>query len=195
MGNQILELRQVLSAKLEPMRYEHSLSVSFMCTALAMRYGYDLEKAELAGLLHDCAKQYNDQSILKKCEKEKIALTDDQKKAPSILHAIYGKWLVQNKYNIKDPEILEAISWHTTGKPQMALLEEILYVADYIEPRRYKAADLPRLRKLAFVNLEDTVYHILHNSLAYLREKKCFINPMSDKAYEYYKTLYEEKGE
>ena len=77
----IAQLRNELSGKLTPSRYEHTISVSFTAAALAMRYGCDLDKAELAGLLHDCAKHYSNETIIKKCEKQKITLTEDEKKA------------------------------------------------------------------------------------------------------------------
>lgn len=64
--SQIMMLRSKLKTKLDPMRYEHSLSVSFTCMNLAMRYGYDIDKAELAGLMHDCGKRFTDEIILKK---------------------------------------------------------------------------------------------------------------------------------
>ena len=63
--SQIMMLRSKLKTKLDPMRYEHSLSVSFTCMNLAMRYGYDIDKAELAGLMHDCGKRFADEIILK----------------------------------------------------------------------------------------------------------------------------------
>ena len=72
---QIITLRKQLKSKLEPMRFEHSVSVSFTCTALAMRYGYDIQKAELAGLMHDCAKRFTDSELIRKCQKHGVALT------------------------------------------------------------------------------------------------------------------------
>ncbi|MFR4579189.1 MAG: bis(5'-nucleosyl)-tetraphosphatase (symmetrical) YqeK [Clostridium fessum] len=62
---------------------------------------------------------------------------------------------------ITDPEVLSAIACHTTGKPAMSLLDKILYVADYIEPRRDKAPNLPKLRRLAFEDLDEALYQIL----------------------------------
>lgn len=79
--SQIMMLRSKLKTKLDPMRYEHSLSVSFTCMNLAMRYGYDIDKAELAGLMHDCGKRFTDEIILKKCISHKILVTDAEQKA------------------------------------------------------------------------------------------------------------------
>ena len=107
--SQIMMLRSKLKTKLDPMRYEHSLSVSFTCMNLAMRYGYDIDKAELAGLMHDCGKRFTDEIILKKCISHKILVTDAEQKALPVLHAKYGAWLAENKYGIEDPEPLPVI--------------------------------------------------------------------------------------
>lgn len=184
--SQIMEIRKKLKSKLPPMRYEHSLSVSFTCMDLAMCYGYDMDKAELAGLLHDCAKRYSDEEILKKCLKRGLEVTEEEYKALPVLHAKYGAWLAEHKFGITDPEILEAIRCHTTGKPDMGVLDKILYIADYIEPRRFKAADLPRIRRLAFRDLDQTMDAILSGTLEYLQKKGGSIDPMTQKAYEYF---------
>ena len=169
--SQIMILRKKLSSKLAPMRYEHSLSVSFTCMNLAMRYGYDLDKAELAGLMHDCGKRYSDDIILKKCIKHGIEVTEAELNALPVLHAKYGAWLAEHKYQITDREILDAIGCHTTGKPDMTVLDKILYIADYIEPRRFKAENLPLIRRLAYENLDETMYAILSGTLEYLDKK------------------------
>lgn len=192
----IINLRDDLKEKLSPQRYEHTISVSFICTALAMRYGADLEQSELAGLLHDCAKYYGDGNIIKKCEKQNIFLTSDELKAPVVLHAKYGAWLAEHKYGIEDKEVLDAIRWHTTGRPDMSLLEKIVFTADYIEPRRDKAADLPVVRSVAFIDLDECVYIILKGTLEYLEGKGYFVDSMSVQAYDYYKKIHEmKKGE
>ena len=183
----IMELRKHLKKKLQPMRYEHSLSVSYTCMNLAMCHGYDLEKAELAGQLHDCGKRYEDTVILEKCLKYRIPISDEEKKALPVLHAKYGAWLAENKYKITDPEILSAISCHTTGKPDMTVLDKILYIADYMEPRRYKAENLPQIRKLAFEDLDRTMYCILEGTLEYLKKRGGSVDPMTIKAYESFK--------
>lgn len=187
--SQIMIYRKILKRKLAPMRYEHSLSVSFTCMNLAMRYGYDLNKAELAGLMHDCGKRYSDDIILKKCLKHGLEVTDDEYKALPVLHAKYGAWLAQRKYQITDSEILDAISCHTTGKPDMTILDKILYIADYIEPRRYKAENLPEIRRMAYEDLDHTMYEILAGTLDYLNKKGGNIDPMTAQAYEYFKKV------
>ncbi len=198
MKEQIITFRRQLKSKLAPMRYEHSISVSFTCMSLAMRYGYDLEKAELAGLLHDCAKYFMEQELIAKCRKHGIELTEGELKAPAVIHAKYGAYIAQTKYGIQDQEILSAIRCHTTGKPNMGMLDKILYIADYIEPRREKAPDLPRMRYLAFQSLDRTMYEILKGTLEYLSTKNGSVDIMTHQAFAYFENLTQsaaEKGE
>lgn len=189
MNEQIATLRKQLKSKLDPMRYEHSIGVSYTCIALAMRYGYDLGKAELAGLMHDCAKRFTDNELISKCEKHGVTLTEDELKAPAVIHAKYGAWMAEHKYGIQDEEILAAIRCHTTGKPEMGTLDKILYIADYIEPRRDKASNLTEMRCLAFQDLDQTMYEILDGTLNYLKKKGGSVDSMTMQAFEYYRAL------
>ncbi|MCD8082461.1 MAG: bis(5'-nucleosyl)-tetraphosphatase (symmetrical) YqeK [Clostridiales bacterium] len=198
MNEQIILFRRQLESTLDPMRYEHSLSVSYTCTSLAMRYQYDLLKAELAGLLHDCAKRYTDSQLISRCKKHGLILTDDELKAPAVIHAKYGSWMAENKFGIDDPDILSAIRWHTTGKADMSTLDKILYIADYIEPRRSKASNLSQVRYLAFQDLDLTMYEILADTIQYLKGKKGHMDSVTKNAYQYYDTLtrpMREKGD
>lgn len=189
MNEQIITFRKQLKSKLDPMRYEHSLSVSFTCAALAMRYGYDMERAELAGLLHDCAKRFTDNELIDRCRKHDIPLTEGELKAPAVIHAKYGAWMAENKFGIRDQEILSAIGCHTTGKPGMTMLDKILYIADYIEPRRDKASNLPQMRYLAFQDLDRTMYEILAGTLEYLKKKGGSVDPMTQQTFDYFEKL------
>ena len=171
MDSRVPEIRKHLKKKLDAYRYEHTLGVEFTCQALAMRYGYDLDKADLAGLLHDSAKRFEDPVMLQKCLDRNIPVTAEEERDPSLLHAKLGAWMAEHKYEVDDPEILSAITCHTTGKPGMSLLDKILYVADYIEARRDKAEDLPVIRRLAFEDLDEALYQILEGTLNYLGSK------------------------
>ncbi|MCI8516619.1 MAG: HD domain-containing protein [Hungatella sp.] len=196
MDSQILKLRKKLKTKLSVSRYEHSLSVSFTCICLAMRYEYPLDKAELAGLLHDCAKCYSDSEIIKYCEKHKISVSEEERMAPAVLHAKYGAWLAKKRYGIEDPEILSAIACHTTGKADMQTLDKILYIADYIEARREKAGNLAAMRKLAFEDLDLALFKIMKGTLDYLSKKGSRLDPATAEAFAYYKEkqFKEEEG-
>ena len=187
MNSEIFSIREKLKASLKPGRYEHSLSVSFTCMALAMRYGYDLDKAELAGLLHDCAKCYDNNSIIAACRNSGMELTEGELQAPSIIHSRLGARMAEQKFGVNDPEILSSIACHTTGKPDMSLLDKILYIADYIEPRRYKIKDLPAIRRLAFEDLDEALFQIMEGTLRYLKESGTYADIMTQNAYHYYK--------
>ncbi|MBS5064753.1 MAG: bis(5'-nucleosyl)-tetraphosphatase (symmetrical) YqeK [Hungatella hathewayi] len=191
MNDRVPMIRKKLKEKLKPSRYEHTLSVSFTCMALAMRYGYPLDKAELAGLLHDCAKRYDDQTILELCEKHGIEVTPAERLALPVLHAKYGAWMAEHRFDVQDREILDAIACHTTGKPDMGLLDKILFVADFIEPRRNQAENLPDMRRLAFIDLDEALFQILEGMLAYLEREGQYIDSMSQETYQYYLALRE----
>jgi len=159
-----------------------------------MRYEYPLHQAELAGLLHDCAKCYNDEKILKYCDKNNIPVSDGERKAPAVLHAKFGAWVARRHYGINDQQVLNAIACHTTGKPDMQLLDKILYVADYIEARRDKAGNLAAMRKLAFEDLDEALYQIMKGTLDYLSKKGCQADPMTAEAFAYYQKQRESRG-
>lgn len=159
----------------------------YTAAALAMRYGEDIEKAQVAGLLHDCAKCMPDAKKVKICQKNGIPMTEAEQKSPFLLHAKVGAYIAQTKYGIEDTEILEAIECHTTGKPAMSQLDKIIFIADYIEPMRTKAPDLADVRKLAFKDIDLALFKILSDTLAYLRNSPKNVDSMTMRAYEYYK--------
>lgn len=173
---------------LDEHRFYHTLGVSFTAQALAMKYGVDIGKAGMAGLLHDCAKAYKSEELLKLCEDNKIMITDVERKFPALLHAKAGALLAREEYGIADEEILNAIICHTTGKPCMNLLEKIIYVSDYIEPGRYKMKRLDVIRKTAFEDLDEALMMILSDTVVHLNETKSDgIDPLTIETYEYYK--------
>ena len=171
-----------LKEKLPKKRYEHTLGVAYTAASLAMCYGEDILKAELAGILHDVAKAKK-YSELKDDMKEYIdpytdgdyvALIAD--KAPQILHAIYAPYLAKKDYEIEDKDILSAIRWHTTGKKYMTMLEKIVFVADYIEPNRKKLPDLDRIRTLSFHDISEAVKVIAKSTIEYLGSQGMYID-------------------
>lgn len=93
------------------------------------------------------------------------------------------------KYGIENEEILRSIESHTTGRPNMSLLDKIIYIADYIEPGRDVAPNLPEVRALAFVDIDACLYRILEDTLAYLAEKGATLDPATEETFLYYKNL------
>ena len=184
---EIKDIMKDLKKELKPSRYEHTMGVMYTAEALAMRYNYPLEKAKLAGLLHDCAKNLSDEKLLKICAKNDIEVTAAEYAAPYLLHAKVGAYFAKDKYEVNDEEILHAISVHTTGCPNMSLLDKIIFTADYIEPNRKKAANLPEIRSKAFIDIDEAIVFILRDTLNYLEESNSNIDDMTKQTFEYYK--------
>ncbi|MDC7295236.1 bis(5'-nucleosyl)-tetraphosphatase (symmetrical) YqeK [Butyrivibrio sp. DSM 10294] len=184
------KLRKELEKELKPDRFDHTLGVAYTAASMAFVFGADVEKALIAGMLHDCAKCMSHEEQVKICEKNKIEITDVERRNHSLLHAKAGMYLARAKYDIYDPEILEAIRWHTTGKEDMSLLEKIIYIADFIEPNRRPLEGMDEIRKEAFTDIDRCLAHILHDSVLYLQTigKECDEATMN--AYLYYKKFY-----
>ena len=180
-------LQKQMKEELSDDRFEHTIGVMYTAESLAMRYGVDMTKAAVAGLLHDCAKCIPNAQKLKMCKKHDIEITEMEEKNPSLLHAKLGAYMAETAYGVDDPEILSAIKWHTTGKPDMSMLDIIIYMADYIEPNRDKAPNLKQIRKLCFENIEEALYQVLEGTLEYLSDRPDMIDPMTKISYDFYK--------
>lgn len=189
----VRKIRKAMEKLQDEKRYEHTLGVAYTATALAMRYGASIENAELAGLLHDCAKCMDDEKRISICDKYNISMTELERRNPFLLHAKVGSFLAMNTYKVHDADVINAILNHTTGRPGMSLLEKIIFVADYIEPGRNQAPNLTEIRKLAFLDLDHALCCILKDTLCYLEDTSGEIDPMTEKTYSYYKTA--ENGE
>jgi len=181
-------IKMILEKELNPHRYLHTLGVADTARRLAGIHGADPQKAYLAGLLHDCAKSYSDDELLLLCERNGLPISEAEKKAPYLLHSKYGAWLSKTVYQISDEEVCSAVTWHTTGKPEMTLLEKIIFVADYVEPGRNQAPHLKILRKLAENDLDMAIVLILQDTLTYLKYKGMPIDPMTEMTYRYYES-------
>lgn len=184
------EIQKKLKKELKPSRYKHTMGVVETAGKLAEIHGYDVEKARLAALLHDCAKGIPDEQKFSMCREYCVSVTDAERANPPLLHAKCGALVAEYKYGIGDEEILHAIRVHTTGCIHMSLLDEIIFVADYIEPGRDQAPHLKELRKLAQKDLEQTTYRIMADTVCYLQsspERAQMMDPATYQAYLYYK--------
>lgn len=160
----LLKLKTMITNK----RYIHSLGVEYTAAALAMVHGADVNKARLAGLLHDCAKGLSASDKLEKAKKHKLPISEYEEKNPDMLHAKLGAYYAAKRFDVSDKEVISAITWHTTGRPDMTLLDKIIFVADYIEPNRKMIKDMEIIRKEAFSDIDLAVIHILKNTIDYL---------------------------
>ena len=179
-------LQKKLKKELDSGRFQHTLGVMYTAAALAMAHDADITKAQVAGLMHDCAKCMPGKKKLKLCAQKHMEVSDYEQKNTFMLHARLGAVLARDEYGIQDPEVLSAIEWHTTGKPEMTTLEKIIFIADYIEPGRKHAENLPQVRRLAYQDPDDCMRKILEDTLEYLAHKGGRTDTMTQRTYEFY---------
>lgn len=165
-----------LAAELPPRRLEHSRAVAVTAAELAARFGADAGKARLAGLLHDCARGVPSNILLQTARASGIVVTDVERREPVLLHAPVGAVIARRDYGVDDDEVLGAIRWHTTGGPDMTLLAQIVFLADYIEPGR-NFPGVERLRELAATSLPDALLAAYDATLRQLMGAGRLIHP------------------
>lgn len=170
-------------------RFHHTIGVAYTAAALAMKYEIDIEKAFLAGILHDCAKCLSDEQLLEQCRQYNIEINEFEQISPYLLHAKLGAHYAKIQYGIDDPEIINAIITHTTGTSNMTMLGKIIFVADYIEPNRTKAPNLAVIRKTSYENIDMAVFIIIEDTIKYLRKTDKSIDASSIETYNFYKDL------
>ena len=180
------EARKTLKNKLSKKRYQHSLRVSDTAFSLALKFCYPAYTARVAGLLHDCAKDIPEDDYFSIMKDNKLEVSKAEKRSPYLLHAKVGALIAKKEYGITDPDVLASIRTHTTGEPDMSLLQKIIFVADYIEPGRDKAVRLSEIREMAFSDIDLCVREILFDTLKYLESTKSDIDPATRETYEYY---------
>ena len=185
-------LREQSYAYLSPKRIPHVQGCEWEAVRLAKRWGESEEDAAEAGILHDITKKLvlSEQLILS----EKYGIINDTYETANVklLHAKTGAALARDLFNISD-RVYSAIRWHTTGKPDMTLLEKIIYMADYIEPNRdFQGVD--KLRKLAYEDLDAAMVLGLKMSLEDIRSYGAEPYEVTVSAYEWYKAKLTEKG-
>lgn len=180
-----------LKEDLKPKRFIHTMGVVDTATKLALKWGCSLENARLAALLHDCAKYVDEKDKLALCAKYDLSISNIEKNNAELLHAKVGVIKAYEEYHVHNQDVLGAIYFHTTGKPSMNLTEQIIFVADYIEPGRKHSDKLPYYRELAMEDLNKVTALILKDTLEYLNskneKKNSDIDPKTHETFEYYK--------
>lgn len=187
-------IQEILQDDLDYDRYWHTISVAFTAAALAMRYHYDSpDRAEIAGLLHDCAKCIPEEDRIPLCEEYGIMLNEYEYRNTSLIHPKLGAEIAADKFGVLDREIQDAIRTHTTGMPNMSLLQKIIYVADYIEPNREDIIPhIEDIQTLAFTDIDKAVCVIAKNCIEYLEKAGREIDPATKATYDFYRKLTEE---
>ena len=157
-------------------RYEHSLRVVDTAIKLGEIYHANINKVKTAALLHDCAKLQDEKTLLKRIYDFDIILDNVVKSNKELMHGPLGSKIAEIEYGVLDEEVLDAIYYHTTGRANMTLLEKIVYIADYIEPRR-NFPGVEQVRNMAFVDLDKSILMAMNNTILFLIENNNLIHP------------------
>lgn len=166
-----------LESNVSPNRINHILGVEATCIHLAKCHQIPEKKAAKAGLLHDLAKFFPPDQLLRIARKAGIKIDEISQQHPHLLHADVSAVVAQQEFGVKSPKILDAIKNHTLGNPEMSSLSCIVYIADKIEPNRGNTNELNRLREIATDNLYQGVWETSDYTLQYLVSDRKLIHP------------------
>lgn len=172
---------EIVKQQMRDKRYIHTIGVMETAIELAKQYGVDEEKAEMAAIFHDYAKcrpVSEMEEIIKRENLPKDLLLYNKE----LWHAPVGAYLVEREVGITDADILQAITYHTSGHEQMTMLDKVIYVADYIEPGR-KFPGVEEARKLAREDLNQALLYALKHTIQFLMEKNQTIYPLTFQTY------------
>ena len=177
------EAQTLVKARLSEKRYKHTLNVKKLAVKMAERWGADPEKAALAALLHDSAKELPREELLQIFADNAIIAKNAAERPAPVWHGIAAAILCRTQWGVDDPEILSAIECHTTGKPGMSLLDKILYMADMTSAERdYPGVEALRAEEME--NLDLALCLALESSILFVREKGGSLDPMTTAALE-----------
>ena len=164
-------------------RYRHIQGVVETAVALAEKYGVDVESADIAALFHDACKNLDidEMNMLV----EKYGIGDVYIDKPQLAHSKLAAAILKDEFGVEDQDILNAISYHTTGRAGMSLLEKIIYVSDATEPNR-TYADAKRLNHLAFWDLDRACLEVAEWSVKIITEEGKYLDQDSVRARDWF---------
>ena len=180
------KIDELLKKRLTQERYLHTQGVMYTAAVLAMKYHENIYDAMIAGLLHDCGKFSTFQEQLEKVRDYDIDLSDDERENPALIHASLGAHLAKHEFFVTEEPILRAIRYHTTGRPEMTMLEKIIYIADKIEPYRGDNWKFRRVRDLAFIDIDQAICRCAELVIEHLEENNRKIGESTIQTLEYY---------
>ena len=166
---------------LSPKRFQHTMNVKKLAVRMAQHYGVDTEKAALAAILHDSAKELPRTELLQIMQDNAIIKKGTQNRPEPVWHGICAAILAKTQWNVQDGEILSAIACHTTGKENMSKLDKILFLADMTSAERdYPGVE--ELRSLEMQNLDKAMIQALKMTISFVEQKNAIADPESAKA-------------
>lgn len=164
-------------SRLNKNRFAHSIGVANTAVELAKRFGVDVDKTYVAGLLHDCAREFENDQLPVEAAKRSVPINEVEYAVPLLLHAPIGAVMVKEDYGVDDPEIIQAIARHTVADKNMSPLDKIIWFADMIEPHRnYPGVeDLRRLAREA--PLDQMFLEGLNQTITFVVSKGSLVHP------------------
>ena len=180
-----------LFADLSLKRFAHTLAVAYSARHLAMAHRVDVYKAEIAALLHDCAKCMPLKEMQRVSREHSLTIDESLLESGNLLHSVAGAYLAAAIYGVEDPDVLRAIACHTTGKVGMTKLDMVVYLADKIEPTRAAYPVLDKVRMMSTLSLEKAMFTSMDSTAKYVKKGGKSLHPQTLEALEWLKTLPE----
>lgn len=174
----------LIKSRLSEYRYIHSMNVSKSAVALAEKYSADPEKARLAGILHDVMKEEELSVQYDYIRKNGEELTAARLLNNSVIHQMSGAAYCRLELGIDDKEVLGAIRYHTTGRRDMTLLEQVVYTADFISADR-NYPDVEKMRELADESLDEAMLYSLKYTINKLVGTELIVEPDTLECYNF----------
>lgn len=172
------KVQETLSEK----RFMHSIGVVSCAEGLAEIFDYNIEKARIAAITHDYAKELSGEELISIAREHNVDIDVVTQQEPKLLHGSVGAILARRDLDIKDEEILNAISCHTTGRANMTILDKIIYLADVIEDGRTFYPGLENTRSMAQKDLNKAMLMAIDKSIHYIVSIKSLLHPMTIEA-------------
>lgn len=170
---------KLIKSQLSKRRFEHCVAVGGFAKKLAEKHGWDPQKAELAGLFHDIAKEWSPQKLIIYVKRHHLRIPQFNqiiKTSPNMLHSYVGAHFAKANGWVRDGECLKAIRSHTLGAVPMGLAQKIIYVADFASPdRTFKRAS--QIRKIALGNINEGFSTSLEYKIRYQLKKHKAVHP------------------
>ena len=177
------QAKELVRSRLSDTRYEHTLNVRKMAVKLAKRHDADEDRAALAALLHDAAKEISKDEMRAIMKAHPEYAEGGEERPTPVWHGICAAILARTEWGVEDEAVLSAIACHTAGKPGMSKLDKILYLADMSSAER----DWPgvnKLRKLERKDLDAAMLMALKQTNDFVLSQDKPLDPMSKAAYD-----------
>lgn len=176
------EIESYLKQNVSEHRFNHIVNVAKTAKKYAKKLGLDHYKAELAGWLHDCAKEYPNDKLLEIAKQKNIEMDEVDLDNPHVLHARVGAEVAKEKFGIDDEDVLSGIRCHTLGEANMSKIAMVLYLADASEPGRERKFAAPIRKTFKEKGLEQAVLHAIDSKLLGVIKKSKKIHPFTIQA-------------